>query len=635
MYTMNRTLAPKEDERKYSANKVAIERFAVLSSAVSKRVTKLNRLKRQQNFAAHNARFLFLNTVSIKPEMKKLHEDVLNMVRNDSSCWTSHTIMIINTTRSMQTNNDMWGTRSRLKSVWFSVALDFIAERLENCNATVTDVVSIITMGNSPIVWCKEVPTTWILYNRIANMYTDEKKSIREGFGYFFPSLTIAGELMRKIKSNTSCVAALMVISDGAPPDEGPIYNGYIEKIESLAKSFGRRLTFTAIGIGDLDDYSVNMLKSMVNAAREFSTLAKFELPLMTSLSLGKSFSNAAMTLKRIQTELMDWSTMRQRKVHHVMHESKSKANEVFSEVNNKDYTVYAIDHVRRKIYTENIDAEDTKQVKYKRVPLQHPNTEYVAISKKPFGEGAERFVYRFYELSVDYRTILGQPMVAKECRMVVDGMNDTDFRKNFVKEIIKRQQKARRVAKLFNNALDSHHRVHENTPHISFLDCSIYELADPINGKMSFLVEDKLDHTKWEKWNSKWRKWKSINDRVEGTIDLGGENGTYGGKVEFTPTQVAQAFCHFSYIKSKEKYLVCALKGVHDEEKNLMQFSDPVIHHVDSKSFDHRCGHSRTDRGRKGIKDFFKTHSCEEQGYLCKLLTEKGKVEQFTVICD
>lgn len=90
-----------------------------------------------------------------------------------------------------------------------------------------------------------------------------------------------------------------------------------------------------------------------------------------------------------------------------------------------------------------------------------------------------------------------------------------------------------------------------------------------------------------------------------------------------------------FSYIKSKEKYLVCALKGVHDEEKNLMLFSDPVIHHIDSKSLDHRCGHCRIDRGRKGIKDFFNTRSCEEQGYLCKLLTEKEKVEQFIVICD
>lgn len=40
-------------------------------------------------------------------------------------------------------------------------------------------------------------------------------------------------------------------------------------------------------------------------------------------------------------------------------------------------------------------------------------------------------------------------------------------------------------------------------TPRIRVLDCSIYHLYDSIQGRRSLLVEERLDHLKWTKWNS------------------------------------------------------------------------------------------------------------------------------------
>ena len=248
-----------------------------------------------------------------------------------------------------------------------------------------------------------------------------------------------------------------------------------------------------------------------------------------------------------------------------------------------------------------------------------------------------------------------------------IDGMAESEARKHFVRTFIMTQQIVRRLTIKFNNKLMKHRRVHPDTPQISFLDCSIYELNDNNIGKSSVLVENKLDHNKWYKWNSNngmvdgVKKCSDENHSLmhrsvglnevanelanhdliiieEGSEDEDDDNEgrdeAYAdpniSKISFTPSQVAQAFSHYSYKQSDRKRLVCDLQGVYDETKNMLQFSDPVIHYYNPQRSDRRCVHGRTDRGYEGIKDFFSTHSCFEQGHLCPMLTRGfGKVRR------
>ena len=609
------------------------------------------------------ARPITLDKIPTTRQMELVHQEAVQKVRNDLDCWTSHTVIVIDTSGSMRTS-DMWGTRNRLKSVWFSVALDYIAERIESGDATVTDVVSIITMGESPTLVFKEVPTTWTLYNKIVKMYSSFN-SFPEGHGFFLPSLAAAEELLKR-NSNAACAAALIFLSDGAPSDRGPMRKeNIIEKVESLAKSFGRRLTFTAIGIGDLDDFS--MLQRMVDAAKDYGATAEFKLPSMTSSSLGITFTSVATSLTTTQTEMTDMGTLTQRKVRDVQRESRLKASQVLTQVNSDDFWFYKLESVTRREYREVTNGRGMNNIVYDKVPLQHPDARFVAISKGPFGEGAERFAYRFYEVAADGKTIVGRPLVAKESRMVLDtedGMTESDARKQFVKTFMKTQQIARRLAVKFNDKLMSHPRVHPDTPQIAFLDCYIYELDDKITGKSSVLVENKLDHNQWHKWNSNngmvdgvkkgngtghngGNHYKNVglnelvqslanldlniiqegseDDEDEEDSDSSDQGNAYGNKskVTFTPTQVAQAFSHFSYLHSDRKRLVCDLQGVYDAGTNRLQFSDPVIHYYNPQRTERRCVHGRTDRGREGIQDFLSTHSCQEQGNnLCQMVT-------------
>ena len=136
----------------------------------------------------------------------------------------------------------------------------------------------------------------------------------------------------------------------------------------------------------------------------------------------------------------------------------------------------------------------------YNHAPLQNPRAKYVAFSKAIFGEGAERFAYRFYELAEDARTIVGCPLVAKESRHVVE--HGGESRMKFVNQFCETQQFARRIAVEFNSKLDSIN-VDERTPRVQVLDCSIYYLKDQCLGEVATLVEPRLDHNKWYKWNA------------------------------------------------------------------------------------------------------------------------------------
>lgn len=86
-----------------------------------------------------------------------------------------------------------------------------------------------------------------------------------------------------------------------------------------------------------------------------------------------------------------------------------------------------------------------------------------------------------------------------------------------------------------------------------------------------------------------------------------------------FTPSEVAQAFSHFSYWATGRKRLICDLQGVFDEEGNVLKLSDPVIHYHSHTN--RRFVHGRTDRGWKGMGMFFETHH-EHCGRLCRLVT-------------
>lgn len=589
-----------------------------------------------------------LEPVPISNDMHWIHVGAESRIREDFGLWTSNTVIVVDRSGSMRTS-DIWGARNRLGSVWISVALDFLAHRIESGAASTTDVVSVVTLEEQPTVVIREQPCTWVLYNELAELYN--KATIKpKGHGPFLPSLDKAEELLNR-NDSASCAMALVFLSDGKPSDRALAKLGSKEQFDkiisdrvgSLAKKFGRRLTFTTIGIGDSDDFGT--LEKMAETAKDYGATASFRLPSMTSSSLGDVFTSVATSLTTTQTEMTDVVTLKQRKIRNVERESRKKASQHFQFITQSEFWTYRIPKVRRTVYNEYlVDGKYTGKHE-ETSPFQNPDANFAAMCKNPFGEGGERFAYRFYELAADRCTIIGTPLVAKESRLLLDeGAYDERARKKFVLQFCRTQQLARRIAEEFNEKLDSLECLDKSTPRVSFLDCSVYHLRDDMVGELSVLVEEKLDHNKWYKWNANngyvagMSESPSINevDIFETMIQLTTDNlaiidedeeeesddedqPVFAGRPRrlcFTPSEVAQAFSHFSYVATGRKRLICDLQGVFDEKANVLRLSDPVIHYHSFANRKHV--HGRTDRGARGIGMFFKTHECNQ---LCSLV--------------
>jgi len=85
-------------------------------------------------------------------------------------------------------------------------------------------------------------------------------------------------------------------------------------------------------------------------------------------------------------------------------------------------------------------------------------------------------------------------------------------------------------------------------------------------------------------------------------------------------PEMFLQTFSHYSFEKSKRKYLVIDLQGVSEKKTDGTRkyvLTDPAIH-KNKRKRRKDCGFGRTDRGKKGMRAFFETHECTDA---CRLL--------------
>ena len=79
-------------------------------------------------------------------------------------------------------------------------------------------------------------------------------------------------------------------------------------------------------------------------------------------------------------------------------------------------------------------------ETKFREVPMQKQKARGVAIRKKAFGEGSERFAFQFFEIESDGATVVGDALVAKTTRFV-------DQDKNFAKRFSMLQYHAQLLA--------------------------------------------------------------------------------------------------------------------------------------------------------------------------------------------
>ena len=565
--------------------------------------------------------------VLITPDMKHAHGKACRRVENCAN-WTSHTVIVVDQSGSMR-KTDVPGGATRSDAVWLTIALEFVAKQLDNQQATETDIVSVISMSGSGMVIIDRMPHDWLLFNSVIDLL----RTSEPHFDGNYMSALDAAERLLMLNSLGNCALALFFLSDGKPSDHMPSgrHGGIASlaalisaRIDVLCSHFGRRLAVTTFGFAGPGE-GFEVLESMAARAPLFGSAGRFISTGLSLQDLSLAFSTLAASTTATRTELTALGGSSQRAVRDVRREASDTLEEHSLSSNWYEYmgdiqlqgrSKWALDHK-----------------KWVDVAMQAPNTVGVAMRKCYFGEGAERLVRKFRECD-RLGNFVGPTLVCKESRFVGDSQL-RDFHQTFCET----QMRAAQMATAFNERmarLPSYDAA--STPRIEFLDCSVYIFHDQLRGRTGVLVEKMLDQARYKKWNDNCG---GVDGQAKGAVQTPDvalnrimeeeeeEEGEDDEEGEIEPSykikecDIPQAFSHFTYRYSRRKSLVCDLQGVLSPATRssppAFEFTDPVIHYKSSTGRKHVFG--RTDRGKKGMSDFFQTHDC---GELCRMLNRR-----------
>ena len=312
-------------------------------------------------------------------------------------------------------------------------------------------------------------------------------------------------------------------------------------------------------------------------------------------------------------------------------------------------------------------------------------------MEKKAFGEGAERLAFKFRFLNTKNKFI-GPVMVAKESRFVEDINDDSttnylhSHRHHYHKSFMRTQATASKFASMFNESLGKLDQLAcIRYPTISFIDPMIFELEDGEAGKIYNILVEPMIEGKYKKFSNNFgalttdvkRNFSEENrgvDLQDAALLLGrnyepneakpiaqhvnldiieegsedeeesddtdsdsGSKDDYDGyslseKVDTSKLRdidYLEAFSHFTYVRSGEKFMVVDLQGSlqtnNTNGQKVFILTDPAIHFKHSRGRKTR-EYGRTDLGRKGMRAFFESHQCNG---ICRLFQFREKKEQ------
>jgi len=179
-----------------------------------------------------------------------------------------------------------------------TLARDFIKVPLKKELRSCYDVISVVLMRETAEVVIGCEPVDWVLYNKFLDM-REWTKARPSGPGNYMPALELAGDLLNA-NSCAGCALSLLFFSDGKPSDIGD----FSSLMGDIASKFGRRLSFTCVGMAESKDDEFSTLLNMVKKAESYGCVASFERPKLDTDSLSHIVSTLATSLTTTISEM-------------------------------------------------------------------------------------------------------------------------------------------------------------------------------------------------------------------------------------------------------------------------------------------------------------------------------------------
>jgi uncharacterized protein YegL len=541
-----------------------------------------------------------IGPADITNDMIAQHDKDKQALEDDPYLCATHSIIVIDQSGSMRTS-DVQGFKNRSQAAYGVLALEYIAEQLhQRGNDGVLDAVSIIEMNDISTVVFDREPLDWILFNRVLDRQVSAKP---RSHGNYNHSLRAAKQIfdrnLQEIHEDVEDLPsfAILFLSDGKPSDD--TVKDKLERslllllltfmvVDRLSKA--SLLSFHAIGLGASDaDFSV--LQEMASVVKTRGGEATFSLSELSCANLSAAFTAVSSSMTATRTAKLGTNLPREKK--DVQLRSRSvPMKERHCRRYTKSVSRWRFDHEKYK---------QRSNVPWSKVPFKHKDGCAFDMEVDPFGKGAERLAFMFHEIDKNGRRV-GKTMVAKESISVDDEERKMRFHEAFCRV----HRRASQLAIEFNKIVKRTPSLRPlddslQTPEIGFLKCFVYEYLAS-DGKVCGLLVEEFLKGKFTKYNSNDGFVK--NPKGGRTIDL------QIGEVYLT--DFLQAFSHWVHFSSNQKFLLCDLQGILNEEGRHphFQLTDPCIC---SKPIQGRKRYGRSDMRTRGSRMFLKNHECNK----------------------
>lgn len=539
----------------------------------------------------------------ISAEMIEQHQrDVLTLERDPYLCAT-HSVIVIDQSGSMKTC-DVKGFKTRSQAAYGVLALEYIAEQIQERGVEkVLDTVSIIEMNDIGSVIFHREPLDWILFNSILDRQIQAKP---RSHGNYFQSLEAARWVIsREINGSDVDIEdlpsyAIIFLSDGKPSDRDPNFLEMQQEIVAgLANELKENFSFHAIGLGQ-SDADFNVLQQLAAKAEEHGSTGTFQYSALSGAQLTGVFSSVVTSVTASRTSKFSCDGLkapREEKKIQLRSKSVPKSERKFNR-HVPAMSRWAYDHKKFQMRGNTWPWADKG--------FRHAAAIGFDMEKVPFGKGAERLAYMFYEVTEQRRRV-GKSMVAKETKFVDDEERKVQFHETFCRV----QRKSNEFAVEFNRVIKKTPTLTPidsslKTPDIRFLDCHVYAYTQDDGIVCGLLVEDFL--------KGRFTKYNGNNGYVKKKAQH--EPQFELGVGEVCMSDFPQAFSHWVYVQTDHELIVCDLQGVLNEEGRHPRFelTDPCINCKGKRSG--RKLYGSTNMGLKGLRAFHKHHTCNN---VCK----------------
>jgi Alpha-kinase family len=499
----------------------------------------------------------------------------------------SHTIFIIDNSKSMSTCDvvgDHGSETTRSQAVFASLLETFFPFQL-NLGYLETDIYSLIIMD----------ATSFVLYERKHfHAAVEETKNachtmIPHSHGYYIPALDMMKGVLDRDKSS-KCFTNILFLSDGKPSDPTPrgpdppeiksskqivsrlldALAGYIKTDKDIDCCEVQMLRFHAIGFGNKDNCEI--LKDMTAAIPSGGGI--FHRTTLNTASLKRTIS----TFSAAVSERIFPIASSEQQVVQV---------ESFWET-----------YIGAKIYCASVGT------------CRGPMKKDIKISKKIYKSGHEQDVFLLRFLDTD------DEWLAKERKL-----EEKSYRMDiwFQRKRISCQEEANNYAKYFNSLLTDENmnmNMEYRNISINFPTSYFCRVLNQEGHPRDFYIEPFLIGN-FKKWSVNDYDKEDVNEQGVGVIDDESRRKT-------AHNHVPSAFSHWSHnripetqekdMDATDEQIICDFRGSYDFATQTFTFVDRVIHSESSR----RGKFSHTDRGKKGIQDFFASHRCNK---LCQIL--------------